>query len=196
MAIGALLGLAGSALGGAGKKDLVQAGIGTAVGIGQAVAGKIKQKKADAMIPAEEDPMQRMMLNQLTRQQRAYQTGTANNASRVGMQQAMQSGIKESFKRGATARGLNAMNQMYTQGIQGLNAQDIQGAGQAQQMRGALLNQMAQRKLELGMERYDREQARSAQLLTDGKRNIGSSLARLAGNDEKKKKDVNTSTEE
>lgn len=180
MAIGALLKSAGSFMGSDKGSNL----LGTAMGAGQFLAGKIKQKKADSMIPDMEDPEQRALQRQFARQKRAFQTGTANNTSRNALKQMMQSGIKESFKYGAGTRGLNAMNQMYQQGLSGINQS---GQEEARAYAGAeadVINTMAQRKLELGMEKYDREQARAAQLITDGKRNVGSSLARMVNNRE------------
>lgn len=153
-------------------------GAALAIGIGQTVAGIVKKKKADAMIPAQEDPEQRAMLRYLARQKRAYSTGTANNADRSALRQALASGVSNSFKYGAGSRGLNAMNQMYLQGLMGINAQGIQGATSYTEQEARQLGDISQRKLDLNMNVYDREQARSAQTLQEGKQNLGASLMR------------------
>ena len=147
-----------------------------AIGAGQLVAGLIKKKKADSMMPSPEDQEQRAMQRYLARQKRAYATGTANNADRSALRQAMQSGISKSFKYGAGARGLNAMSQMYQQGLLGINQQGNTMAANYAQQEGQLINDMSQRRLDIQMTKYDREQARAAQLMQEGKQNLGASL--------------------
>lgn len=147
-----------------------------AIGGAQVIAGLIKKKKADAMMPSPEDQEQRMMQRYLARQKRAYSTGTANNADRSALRQAMQSGISNSFKYGAGSRGLNAMNQMYQQGLMGINQQGSTMAANYAQQEGAAIDNMAQRRLDIQMTKYDREQARAAQLMQEGKQNLGVSL--------------------
>jgi len=170
-AAGAATGIA-SAVATGGVSTIVPAAIGAA----QTIAGLIKKKKADAMMPSPEDKEQRAMQRLLARRRRAYETGTAGNADRSALRQAMQSGISNSFKYGAGSRGLNAMNQMYQQGIFGINQQGSSMAANYAQQEGALVNEMAQRRLDIQMTKYDREQARAAQLMTEGKQNLGAAL--------------------
>lgn len=192
MAVGLLLGTAAKAalgaIGGSGKvasaaKNFLgtDEGKASALGVGQMIAGRIRQKKADSMTPAVEDPEQIMLQRQFSRQKRAFQTGTANAPQTKAIQQMMRSGLKESMKYGAGMRGLNAMNQMYSNAMMGLNQQGADQAREYAGMEGSVLNQMAQRRLEIGMEKYDREQARAAQQITDGRRNLGASLTRMTG---------------
>lgn len=166
------VGQAGASAATGGLSEIVPA----AIGVAQTVAGLIKKKKADSMMPAQEDPEQRAMLRYLARQKRAYSTGTANNSDRAALRQAMQSGITSSFKYGAGSRGLNSMNQMYLQGLMGINQQGTQAAAGYAQQEGGLLNEMAQRRLDVQMTKYDREQARAAQTLQEGKQNLGVAL--------------------
>jgi hypothetical protein len=156
-------------------------GIQAVLGAGQAIAGMIKQKKADAMLPSAEDAGQRQMRNYFARQKTALDSGTAGASQRNALQQMMQSGVKEAFKYGAGARGLNQMSQMYQQGIQGLNEQDRASSLAYAQEEGKLVDSMAQRRLDLGMQRYDREQARAASLKTKGNQNLAAGAGSLMG---------------
>lgn len=149
-----------------------------AIGATQAIVGEVKKKRADAMLPANEDPEQRAMLNYVSRRRRAFDTGTANNQDRAAIRQAMQSGISSSFKYGAGSRGLNAMNQMYLQGIGNLNSTAATASLELAKQQSVMLDKIAQRKLELQMQRYDTEQARAAQMLSEGKRNLGNAIMR------------------
>ena len=151
------------------------------IGGGQWIAGQIKQDKADGMLPAIEDPGQRKMLNYYSRQRNALNSGTASGGQRNALNQMMQSGIKQSFKYGAGARGLNAMANMYNQGLLGLNEQDRTQSMEVANQETALQNIMAQRRLELGMERYDREQARAANLKSKGSRTLSSAVGSVVG---------------
>lgn len=167
-AIGGLMGK----LNGNGTNSLVIGGI-------QAIVGMRKKKKADAMLPSMEDTEQRAMKNYISRRRRAFETGTANTASRTALRQAMQSGISNSFKYGASTRGLNAMNQMYLNGLLGLNEQGINTTNQLIQQESQAVDNIAQRKLDLGMTKYDREQARAAQLMQQANQNMGVGLAKI-----------------
>jgi hypothetical protein len=178
--LGGVLGKGGGKSGG-GASQKGAGGIQAVVGAGQAIAGMIKQKKADAMMPSEEDAGQRRMMNYFSRQKNALDSGTAGTAQRGALNQMMQSGIKESFKYGAGARGLNAMSQMYQQGITNLNESDRTASLAYAQEEGKVVGDMAQRRLELGMTRYAREQARAAALKTKGNQNLASGMGSLIG---------------
>jgi len=175
-------GIGGAIKGAAGKGG---AGIQGVLGVGQAISGMIKQKKADAMLPSAEDAGQRQMRNYFSRQKQALDSGTANSAQRNALQQMTQSGIKEAFKYGAGARGLNAMNQMYQQGVLNLNEQNRNQSLEYAKQEGTLVNDMAQRRLDLGMQRYDREQARAAALKTKGNQNMATGFGSLMGGGKK-----------
>jgi hypothetical protein len=176
MAVGAVL---TKLLTGAAKAASSPAGATIALGAGQALAGAIKQRKADAMIPALEDPEQRAMRNLIGRKRRAYDTGTANNAERTGLRQLYKSGISNAFKYGAGARGLNEMNKMYMQGVFNLNESGKQASNNLLQQESQAVDNIAQRKLDILMTKYDTEQARAAQLKTDGNKNLMVGVASL-----------------
>lgn len=163
-------------LGGLSEKMNASSVVPAAIGVGQTIAGLVKKKKADAMMPNAEDPEQRAMQRLISRQRRAYQTGTANNADRAALRQAMQSGLSNTFKYGAGSRGLNAMNQMYMQGLMGLNQANRNMAAQTINQEKQAIDDLAQRRLDIQMTKYDREQARAAQLLQEGKQNMGAAL--------------------
>jgi hypothetical protein len=168
-------------MGGDSSADPTTAGGSTALGLGavQGIAGLIKRKKADSLLPAMEDPEQRAMLRYVSRRRRSFETGTANNMDRAAMRQAMQSGISNSFKFGAGSRGLNAMNKMYTQGIMNLNQQSQGTANALIAQESKMLDDIAQRKLDLGMTKYDTQQARAAEMLKSANNNLGAGLAKV-----------------
>lgn len=150
-----------------------------ALGAVQGIAGMIKRKKADSLMPAMEDPEQRAMQRYVSRRRRSFETGTANNMDRAALRQAMQSGISNSFKFGAGSRGLNAMNKMYTQGIMGINQQGVGTANALMAQESKMLDDIAQRKLDIQMNRHDIAQARAAQLTTSANANLGAGLAKV-----------------
>lgn len=169
----------GNAIGGLMEKLNGNGASSLAIGGIQAIVGMRKKKKADAMLPSMEDTEQRAMKNYISRRRRAFETGTANTASRTALRQAMQSGVSNSFKYGASTRGLNAMNQMYLNGLLGLNEQGINTTNQLIQQESQAVDNIAQRKLDLGMTKYDREQARAAQLMQQANQNMGVGLAKI-----------------
>jgi hypothetical protein len=181
--MGGIISLLGKAIGMGGNSnaDPTSSGGQAALGLGavQGIAGLIKRKKADSLLPAMEDPEQRAMLRYVSRRRRSFETGTANNMDRAAMRQAMQSGISNSFKFGAGSRGLNAMNKMYTQGIMNLNQQSQGTANALIAQESKMLDDIAQRKLDLGMTKYDTQQARAAEMLKSANNNLGAGLAKV-----------------
>lgn len=178
--IGAMIGgVAGSVIPGVGTT--IGAGVGK--GVGSLIGGAVDKKKSKAMLPGDENLEQRALQRQFARKKRAFETGTADQSQRSALNQTMKTGIKESLKYGAGVRGLNAMNQIYSQGLNAIGEAGKKDALDYATKEGEMINTLAQRKLELGMERYDKASAEDAQNETDAKRNLGSSLARLSGGD-------------
>ncbi len=165
-----------------GDLDTSPANIATgAIGLAKTIKGKHMQKKADAMLPASEDPEVRRMQREFSRRKRAFQTGTAMASQRQALKEQAKQGMQASFKMGGGSRGLNMMSRMFNQGMQGLAAQGLQGEQAYAGMETDLVKRMAQRKLELGMQRHDIAQARAAQTLKEGKSASNLALARTIG---------------
>lgn len=181
----ALSGIGGGALKGIGS-GLAMANPATAAITGglaltKLIAGKIKQNKADAMMPRYEDPEERALASYAARRKRAFQTGTASSAQRNALASAMKTGINKSFQVGGGAKGLNMMTQLFNQAQLGVQDRDMAGELQYAQMEKDAKTRLSQRKLELGLLKYNTEQARAAQLLKEGKSMAGATLARTLG---------------
>lgn len=183
-------GVAGSVIPGVGTA--IGAGIGK--GIGGLIGGGIDKKKADAMMPASENPEQRALQRRQARLNRAYKTGTADKGVRTSLGQMAKTGLANTMKYGGGASGVNAMNRMYSQALLGINEQGQKAAAEGAKAEGEMINTLAQRRLEVGMEGYDKAQAEAAQATTDARRNLGSSIARAGGMDDllRKKKKLST----
>ena len=168
--------------GGLGKLNLT-GGNALMGGIGAAknIAGLVQQKKADSMMPQAEDPEQRALASYATRRKRAFQTGTAMASQRNASLQAMKTGVNASFKLGGGAKGLNMMTRAFNQSQLGLQDKALAGESQFAKMESDQKNTIAQRKLELGLLKYNTEQARAAQLRKEGKSTGNLALARTVG---------------
>jgi hypothetical protein len=163
----------------AGKMNTTPVNAGLAgVGLVKTMIGKSKEKKADAMLPQNEDPEIRSMQRHFARRKRAFQTGTASNAKRNTLKSIAAGGAKAAFRLGGGTQGLNRMTQMFNQGIQGLNQDDLKGELEFGKMESSALTRIAQRKIDLGMQRHDIAQARAAQTLKEGKSTMNLGIAR------------------
>ena len=161
-------------------ENLLMGGIGAVKNI----AGLAKQKQADSMLPQAEDPEQRALASYAARRKRAFQTGTALSSQRNASLQAMKTGVNASFKVGGGAKGLNMMTQLFNQSQLGLQDKALAGESQFAKMESEQKNTIAQRKLELGLLKYNTEQARAAQLRKEGKSTSNLALARATGIEE------------
>jgi hypothetical protein len=155
----------------------VNAGL-AGVGLVKTMIGKSKQKKGDAMLPQNEDPEIRSMQRHFARRKRAFQTGTASNAQRQGIKSFAQGGRRASFRLGGGTKGLNMMTQMFNQGIQGLNQQNLAGELEFSKLDMGLTKDMSQKKTDLAMHRSDTALARAAQTEKEGKSSMNLGIAR------------------
>lgn len=178
-----LAGAGAGALKGASIGSAISPGVGTAVGaVGGALIGGLAgaNKKREAVRAMNnlqtEDPEERAMQRYFARRKRAYSTGTADNMNRSALRAGLQSGVANAFKYGAPTRGIRALNEIYQQGLMGLNAQGIQGANVASQQESAVSNNMIQRRLELALLKASQKSAESAQQTTEDKQNMGVGL--------------------
>jgi len=140
-----------------------------------------KKKKGDEALPGREDPEERAALNYTKRQRRAFQTGTAMKANRDALASMMQSGMSKSIAAGGGTRGLNMMQSMFNQAMLGLGQQGQDKALQYSQQAQQQLTRISQRKLELGMLKYNTIQAREAQKEQDRKEKKNTGMAQILG---------------
>lgn len=144
-----------------------------AIGGIQAITGAIQQRKADRMLPAQEDPEMRAAMTQAKRRARAFQTGTALAGERAALAQQLGTGQQRMMRYGGGRKGLLQMQQAFNQGITGLAKEGIVGQTAAQAQANTILEGISQRKLDLQMQRHDIAQARAAQRKAAANRNLG-----------------------
>lgn len=155
------------------------------LGLAQTLAGKMKQKQADSMMPGAENSEERSLVNYYKRRKRAYQTGTANSTQGSALAAMTKSGVEASMKSGArSSTGLNQMGDMYKNGMLGLTAQNQQGEMGMAKFEDAGVRKLADRKLQIGLLRYNTMQARAAEQLKTGKSNTNAALAGMMGKEE------------
>jgi len=152
-----------------------------ALAVGKFITGKVKEKKADAMVPSMESAEERSLASYAARRKRAFQTGTATSSQRNALATAMRTGINNSFKVGGGAKGLNAMTQMFNQAQVGLKDVELAGELQYGQAERDTKTRISQRRLELGLLKYNTQQARAAQMIKEGKSTGGVVLAKSLG---------------
>ena len=159
----------------------LSAAIPAGMAVGKFIAGKIKQNKADASMPRMEDPEERALASYASRRKRAFQTGTASVSTRNALLSSMKTGINKSFQVGGGSKGLNMMSNMFNQAMLGIQDRDLAGELQYSQAEADRKTRLSQRELELGLLKYNTEQARAAQTLKEGKSIGGVVLAKSLG---------------
>jgi hypothetical protein len=156
---------------------------GLAMAAGQMIMGAIQRKKADAQLPAAEDPMMRQAFSGLQSKSRQLATGTANNADRVAARQMAKTMTSSAFKTGGKAN-MGVASSAISQALGNINSQNREQVAAYDQMTTAQANEMAQRKSDINMLRSERTSARAENNISAGQDNA---LA-LIGSGGKKKK--------
>lgn len=149
---------------------------GATMGVGQAIAGKIQRKKADALLPASEDPMMRQALSSLQRRRDMLATGTANNADRVAAKQLAKTMANNSFRTGGQAN-TGVISSALSSALANINAQNREQVAAYDQMATEQMNTMAQRKADLNMYRSQVMSARAEQNISAARDNISNTFA-------------------
>lgn len=158
---------------------------GAVFGAGQMVAGAIQRKKADAQLPAAEDPMMRQALSGLQSKSRMLSTGTANNADRTAVRQMAKTMANSAFKTGGQGN-MGVASSAISQALGNINAQNKEQAISLAQMTTAQANEMAQRKSDINMLRSERTSARAENNVSAGQDNLLASIGNGGGNKKKK----------
>ena len=73
---------------------------GAVLGLGQNIAGRIAEKKADDLLPPSESVMDRQMLNTIRRRRKGLETGTAFNAQQNAANRVASQYMQNSFRSG------------------------------------------------------------------------------------------------
>lgn len=160
-----------NALGGMGSAEKA----GAAIGLGQMILGKIQQKKADAMLPMGVDPRMAALERYYARKRRASETGTLTNSAKAMLDKTYKESILNAARFGGDASDVQSN---YMRNLVGLGQQQGQETMGYAQLYGQTSADIAQIQLEKKLMAYDRQQARSAQNLTEGKQNTGAALMR------------------
>lgn len=169
--IGGAIGALGAAAGPIG------AGISAAVGVGQGIASIVKKARARKLAPPPEDIEQRRFLQEITRQRRGFQTGTAFQQARRQLRQQQASTQQGILRAGGGATG--ATLQAFARAGRGTQEAfgEIAARGQEQErfltnLQANLLNRISQRKLSLRLLERSQALAESAQLRREAFGNV------------------------
>ena len=160
----------GKSVGGASMNPL-----GAGLAAVQLASGIVKRKKADAQLPAAEDPMMRQTLINLLTRRRQLSTGTANNADRVAARQMAKTMASSSFKTGGKAN-MGVQSAAISQALGNINAQNREQVAAYDQMAATQSNEMAQRKSDINMLRSERTSASAENSVAAGQDNLLASV--------------------
>lgn len=169
--VGNLLGGGKSGQGGQGG----QGAAGVAFGAGQAIAGLIQRKKADALLPPSESVMERQMLQNIRRRRRALETGTAGAADRAAIRQMGKSAARRSFAAGGVG-SFGQIAALQSQAMQNLAQSYGQQIGAQMQLEQAQANRMAGVARDISLLRSARMSARAEQNVQAGTQNVAASI--------------------
>tara|TARA_Y100000361_G_scaffold42449_1_gene36501 strand:+ start:1208 stop:1792 length:585 start_codon:yes stop_codon:yes gene_type:complete len=155
-------GILGKVAGLLGKGGLnpVTAGLNLGVGAVQAGLAARNRKKADALLPPAEDPMERQMLNTLRRRRRALETGTGNQALINASRQSAKTFGRNAFKSGGPVNQ-GFYSNLQSQTLGNIAAQSAQQYSQALGMEQSQTTSMANRKSDLSLLRSARKSAQA-----------------------------------
>ena len=138
---------------------------------GQALMGAIKQKKADAMTPPAENPMERQMLNTIRRRRRAIETGTANAAQNASVRQLGKTMMTNAANAGGPVN-FGQYNQLIGNAMCNISAQSGQQIGQLLGQEQQQATQMVNRATDLSLLRRNEMKADSARMQQAGTQNL------------------------
>lgn len=160
-------------------------GASSLLGAGQMIAGAINRKKADALLPPSEDPMERQMLNTLRRRRRSLETGTGNLADRNAARQMAKSATLSSFRAGGPVNQGFYSNLM-SQTLGNIASQSAQQYSQALGMEQAQTKLISDARRDLSLLRSARKSAQAEQQMLAGQQNLVAGVASNAGEGTKK----------
>lgn len=172
----------------AGSGQLIGAGISAAVGIGQSIAGIVKNKKANNITIDETDSQQTSLANEILARSRAAETGAAYTSGKDKIGRNTSSIVQgilgvSGGAGGSSAATLARLGETVGQGFNEVMTQQNQQQMQYTGLASQLINDIAQRRLEVRYAEKMQQKAEATQLIQDGMGNIMGSAAMLAGQD-------------
>lgn len=148
---------------------------GMAFGIAQLGMGLMNRKKADAMLPPTESPMERQLLNTIRRRRRALETGTAATADRSAVKQMAKQYGQSAFRAGGPVN-TGVLAQLMNQGMQNISNQYGQQYAQSMREEAELGGKMADVGRDLQLLKSARKSAQAEQQVQAGQQNILASM--------------------
>ena len=169
-----------------GGMKLAQTAVGTGIGAGQIFSGMQKKKKAENLFPFQEDPEMRSYLNDINRQKKSFNTGTAfaESLKELKEQQALtQKGILSASggSSGAAMAGLSKTQKNVGDIFGRIAEKGMEQENFLNQMYGNILGTMSQRKLELNLLKYNQSMTEAADLMKHGQSNLMAGFGFLSG---------------
>lgn len=146
-----------------------------ALGAGQMLMGAINRKKADAMLPPSENPMERQMLNSIRRRRQALMTGTASSGDRANVRQMAKSMGQNSFRAGGPVN-TGVLSQLMNQGMANISSQYGQQIAQNMAMEQEQTKNMANLRNDLALLKSNRKSAQAEQQMKSGFQNVAASM--------------------
>jgi hypothetical protein len=175
-AASSLLGKKGGTTGDAGGEGMDLSGQSNlALGAGQMLMGAINRKKADAMLPPSENPMERQMLNAIRRRRQALMTGTASSGDRANVRQMAKSMGQNAFRAGGPVN-TGVLSQLMNQGMANISNQYGQEIAQTMGMEQKQTTDMANLRNDLALLKSNRKSAQAEQQMKSGFQNLAGGL--------------------
>lgn len=141
----------------------------------QMAMGLKNRKKADAMLPPSENPMERQLLNTMRRRRRALETGTAATSDRAAVRQMAKQYGQGAFRAGGPVN-TGVLAQLMNQGMKNISDQYGQEYGQTLNLEGQQVSKMADVSRDLALLKSARKSAQAEQQVQAGQQNMLASL--------------------
>ena len=136
--------------------------IGGAIGLASGLYNSNQQQKAQSLLPPQVDPNVQAMERYYNRMRTAYQTGTAQASQRADLQATTQEALRNAFKFGGASTDVAGIKSIYLNGLMGLNQQGQQMELGYADKQNQVVNDIAQRKLEMQGAQYQQQMFNAA----------------------------------
>jgi len=153
-----------------------KAALGIGLGVGQLISGKIKERKAEKLFPSLEDPAEQAFINELHSKQKAFETGTAVKTATDELAKSVKTTQRGIVKLsggnvGLAIKGLSATQKGAGSAINELYLRSLENSRFYTEMRGRVMSNMVQRRLDLQMNKFDQKMADARSLQKSGMSN-------------------------
>jgi hypothetical protein len=146
-----------------------------ALGAGQMLMGAINRRKADAMLPPSENPMERQMLNSIRRRRQALMTGTASSGDRANVRQMAKSMGQNSFRAGGPVN-TGVLSQLLNQGFANISNQYGQEIAQNMAMEQKQVKDITDFRNDVAFLKSNRKSAQAEQQMKSGFQNVAAAM--------------------